>query len=281
MSIAGKNPLNRLITCLVTTLLSLTAVNFVFAPNCSNAQSSEKVRSLPGQFFPEENCPVNITETRTELDVDRFDAPIDARVYVTYTNVSQNPIVAVNFRVRLSDAEGHDLGTFRGGDGFLVNAGESRAQKFKHEGIDPHVTGMQIWVLQVKYAAGNIWESSKLQELQNSNGQAPGPDSGLPASMDSAPAQSLAVPVQIEAAPAQSLAAPVQIEAAPVQIEAAPVQSLAAPMQIEAAPAQSLAAPMQIEAAPAQSLAAPMQIEAAPAQSLAAPVQIEPVPATK
>ncbi len=186
MSIAGKNPLNRPISCFATMLLLLTAFDFVCAPNCSNAQSSEKVRSLPGQFFPEENCPVNITETRTELDIDRFDAPIDARVYVTYTNVSQNPIVAVNFRVRLSDAEGHDLGTFRGGDGFLVNAGETRSQKFKHEGIDPHVTAMQIRVLQVKYAAGNIWESSKLQELQNPNEQISEPAPTLPASMNSA-----------------------------------------------------------------------------------------------
>ena len=30
-----------------------------------------KVPILPGQFVPEENCPGNIYETRTELDIDR------------------------------------------------------------------------------------------------------------------------------------------------------------------------------------------------------------------
>jgi len=246
MSIAGKNPLNRPISCFATMLLLLTAVDFVCAPNCSNAQSSEKVRSLPGQFFPEENCPVNITETRTELDIDRFDAPIDARVYVTYSNVSQNPIVAVNFRVRLSDAEGHDLGTFRGGDGFLVNAGESRSQKFKHEGIDPRVTAMQIRVLQVKYAAGNIWESSKLQELQNPNEQISEPAPALPASMNSAPGQSLAAPAQIDTTPAQIDPTSAKIDPTPTRIDLNPAQ-------IDSKAARIDANPTQIELAPAAS----------------------------
>jgi hypothetical protein len=229
---------------------------------------------LPGQFVPEENCPVNITETRTELDIDRFDAPIDARVYVTYTNVSQNPIVAVNFRVRLSDAEGHDLGTFRGGDGFLVNAGETRSQKFKHEGIDPHVTAMRIRVLQVKYAAGNIWESSKLQELQNPNGQVGEPAPTLPAAMNSAPAQ-------VEAAPAQSMAAPAQVEAAPApQSIAAPAQSMAAPTQIDTTPALIDQTSAKIDATSARIDFNPARIDSKAARIDANPIQIELAPAS-
>ena len=174
MSANGKYP-HRPVFCFVTALLLLAAIDFAFVPICSNAQTGEKVRSLPGQFFQEENCPVLVTQTRTELDIDPFNLPVDARVYVTYTNLSPNPITAVSFRVRLCDPDGKNLGTFRGSDSALVNAQESRSQQFKHEGIDPHVAAMQIRVLQVRYADGTTWESAKMREL-NPSGE---PETGV------------------------------------------------------------------------------------------------------
>jgi hypothetical protein len=108
-----------------------------------------------------------VTQARADLDLDPFDAPIDARVYVTYTNISNNPIAAVNFRIRLADGTGKNLGTFRGADGNLLGPGQEHSQKWKHEKVDQHVTAMQIRVLQVRYADGTMWESAKMREINN------------------------------------------------------------------------------------------------------------------
>src|ERR1700679_293764 len=82
-----------------TALLSLLFGFFaptIFSPKlpCSSvyAQVPAKVRSITCDFVPEGGCPVEPTAIRCELDVDPFDAPMDARVYVDYKNNSDRPV---------------------------------------------------------------------------------------------------------------------------------------------------------------------------------------------
>ncbi len=152
----------------------------------TNAQDSEKVRTIGSQFFQENGCPVAVTATRAELDLDPFDAPLDARIYLTYRNISDRTIDAVKFRIRLSDNYGKDLGTFHAPDSGLLAAGQERTQKYKREKIYPSTTTMQIRVLQAHYADGNMWNSTKMQELVDPHGggtpaAAPGTDGTPPA----------------------------------------------------------------------------------------------------
>jgi hypothetical protein len=62
------------------------------------------------------------------------------------------------------------LGTFHGSDAALIGPGQNRSQKWKRENINPRATVMQIRALQVKFADGTVWESYKLQELNNPAG---------------------------------------------------------------------------------------------------------------
>jgi hypothetical protein len=57
--------------------------------------------------------------------------------------------------------------------------GEDHAGKWKREKVDPHTTGMQIRVLQVRFADGATWESFKLKELSGQQGAQPG-GAGVP-----------------------------------------------------------------------------------------------------
>jgi len=170
----------RFVLSAVTLLISLTCY---LHPYSSNAQMPEKVRSLGAQFFQEGGCPVAITQTRAELDLDAFDAPLDARIYLTYRNISDRPIGAAKFRIRFSDVNGKDLGTVHAPDDALIGPGQERTQKFKRDRIHPATTTMQIRVLQVKYADGSMWNSTKMQELASPGGPlmgAPGADPNMP-----------------------------------------------------------------------------------------------------
>lgn len=188
MRSAGKSQIQwfriarRILFVLLAAILGIT-------PHSSYAQTDQKVRFVPGQFIQEPNCPVAVTQTRTELDVDPFDSPIDARVYLTYTNISNSPISAVSFRIRLTNEAGDNLGTFRGADGAVVAPGQAREQKFKQERINPRVTAMQVRVLQVKYADGGLWESFKMKELNN-----PTPDAGVSDGATAVPGQAESMP---------------------------------------------------------------------------------------
>lgn len=164
----------RLIFSAVTLGISLTC----FLPSyTTNAQESEKVRTINSQFFQENGCPVAVTATRTELDLDPFDAPLDARIYLTYRNISDRTVDAVKFRIRLSDNYGKDLGTFHAPDSGLLAAGQERTQKYKRDKVYPSTTTMQIRVLQAHFSDGNMWNSTKMQELIDPHGGGTPPQS--------------------------------------------------------------------------------------------------------
>lgn len=98
---------------------------------------------------------------RTELDLDPFDAPVDARIYIDYKNIGQKPIAAVKFRLRFVDDSGNNKGTFQAADGTLVQPGEQGSQKFRENRVYPNVSSVMARVLTVKYLDGQLWESTK------------------------------------------------------------------------------------------------------------------------
>lgn len=91
---------------------------------------------------------------------------MSSRIYFDYKNSSSKPVSAVKFRVRFVDGENKDRGTFHAVDSFYLMPGGDRSQKWKRDfTLHPEVSGLKIRVLQVKYADGETWESSKMQEL--------------------------------------------------------------------------------------------------------------------
>ena len=114
--------------------------------------------------MPEDGCPVSINSVKTALDLDPFDVPIDARIYINYKNVSDRQIEAVKFRVAMVDATGADIGTFQASDGASLAPGGDHDQKWRRERIDQRIAGTKIRVLQVKCPDGSIWQSAKMQE---------------------------------------------------------------------------------------------------------------------
>lgn len=131
----------------------------------SYAQTQEKVRSVPSDVVTEDGCPVAVTAVRTELDLDPFGAPIDARIYIDYKNLAGRPINAVKFRVRFTDDSGNDVGTFQAPDGVMVQPGQIATQKWRESTINPKATALKIRVLKVRYADGSMWQSVKAQDV--------------------------------------------------------------------------------------------------------------------
>lgn len=125
------------------------------------AQTEVKVRTIRSEFVPEAGCPVSVEGLRTDLDVDPFDAPLDARIYIDYKNIGQKPIAAVKFRMRFVDDSGNNMGTFQASDGAVLGPQQQSSQKFKQEKIEPHSTSLMLRVLMVKYVDGQVWESTK------------------------------------------------------------------------------------------------------------------------
>ncbi|RTL38784.1 MAG: hypothetical protein EKK48_20305 [Candidatus Melainabacteria bacterium] len=124
-------------------------------------QTENKVRTIRSEFVPEAGCPVSVEGLRTDLDVDPFDAPLDARIYIEYKNIGPKPISAVKFRLRFVDDSGNNVGTFQASDGVLLAPQQQSSQKFKQDKIEPHSTSLMLRVLMVKYVDGEIWESAK------------------------------------------------------------------------------------------------------------------------
>ena len=144
----------------VTTLLSLCA-----SPECL-AQTASSSRPVAAEFFPEEGCPVKLESVKAILDLDPFDAPIASRIYITYKNVSNRPISAVKFRVRYSDDEKKDKGTFHAPDIHPLPPGQVRSQKWKRDGgLHPSIASFQIRVLQVRFSDGANWNSKRLKNV--------------------------------------------------------------------------------------------------------------------
>lgn len=102
---------------------------------------------------------------RVDLDLDAFDAPMTARIYIDYKNIADRPIAGVKFRIRFSDDSGKDRGTFHAADAAVLVPGEARSQKWKHERIDPRSTVLKVRVLKVKFADGSEWLSNKVSEI--------------------------------------------------------------------------------------------------------------------
>lgn len=124
-------------------------------------QTANKVRTIRSEFVPEPGCPVSVEGLRADLDVDPFDAPLDARIYIDYKNIGQKPIEAVKFRMRFLDDSGNNVGTFQASDGVILAPQQQSSQKFKQEKIEAHSTSLMLRVLMVKYVDGQVWESSK------------------------------------------------------------------------------------------------------------------------
>lgn len=145
----------------------MVVVTSLVAPINVYGQVPGKVRSLDVEFVPEPGCPVAVTNGRAELDLDPFDMPIDARIYIDYKNISERAISAVKFRLRICDAENNDRGTWHASDMELLAPGGSGTEKWKHERIDPRSICLKVRILQVKYQDNSGWMSSKMAELTN------------------------------------------------------------------------------------------------------------------
>jgi hypothetical protein len=132
------------------------------------AQAAGEGRAVRSEFHREDGCPIEIESIRTFIDLDQFDSPVASRIYITYKNISPKPVTAVKFRVRFSDYDKSDRGTFHAPDTFTVNPGQTRSQKWKRAGaLHPDVSLFLIRALQVRYADGTIWNSTKLEKLKN------------------------------------------------------------------------------------------------------------------
>lgn len=130
---------------------------------------------------------MEVTGSKVDLEVDSFDAPIAARVYLDYRNVSSKVINAVKFRVGYIDGENKVRGTFHAPDGNVVGPGSSASQKWRGERVDPRVKSIKIRALQVKFADGTLWESAKMNAVVTPNttdttsgAGADGPDAAVP-----------------------------------------------------------------------------------------------------
>ena len=142
--------------------------------------AQEKVRSLTAEIYPESGCPVEVTLAKTDLDLDPFDAPIDARIYITYKNASSRPVSAVKFRIRFTNETGRDLGTFQAPDGFMLGPGMERTQKWKQERVDSRMNALKVRVLMVRFADDSLWESVKVRQQPGPPQQEPNQEPGDP-----------------------------------------------------------------------------------------------------
>ncbi len=154
------------------------AVTSLGAPINVYGQVPGKVRSLDVEFVPEPGCPIAVTNGRAELDLDPFDVPIDARIYIDYKNISERAISAVKFRLRFTDPEQQDRGTWHAPDMELLAPGGTGTEKWKHEKVDPRATSLKVRILQVKYQDNSHWTSMKMTGLANTGAGATGGGGG-------------------------------------------------------------------------------------------------------
>ncbi|MBU6450337.1 MAG: hypothetical protein KGS72_01060 [Cyanobacteria bacterium REEB67] len=204
---------------------------------------------------------------RCELDVDPFDAPMDARVYLDYRNNSDRPLSAVKFRLRFVDAQGRDRGTFHVVDPYPVPPQAGHGVKAKRDfTLHPAVVALKVRVLQVKYGDGSDWNSEKMRELA----QPASAGGGAPAMSDDGGRMAEPAAPAAPATPAYAPAAP----AAPAQTQAPQqyVQTGVRGKSYEVAPADAgLNYTPPPAAAPAQSVATEAA-QAPPAANAAPPV---------
>jgi hypothetical protein len=162
-SFKNRRTLRLLLGSLSICMFAVTSVG----PINVYGQVPGKVRSLDVEFVPEPGCPVAVTNGRADLDLDPFDVPIDARIYIDYKNISERAISAVKFRLRFTDPEMKDRGTWHAPDMELLAPGATGTEKWKHEKVDPRATSLKVRILQVKYQDNSHWMSAKMSELAN------------------------------------------------------------------------------------------------------------------
>jgi hypothetical protein len=115
-------------------------------------------------FVTEAGCPISITESSVQFEMDPFNAPVAMRIFVTYQNNGTKNIGAAKFRFRLLDSDGKDRGTFQASDAKGAAPSQTGSEKWRKEGIDPHTTHLKARVLAVKFDDGSNWESEKFAE---------------------------------------------------------------------------------------------------------------------
>lgn len=113
---------------------------------------------------------------------------MSARIYIDYKNSSDRPVAAVKFRVRFVDGENKERGTFHAVHNAYIGPGASGTEKFKRDfTLHPAVVGLKVRVLQVKFSDGNVWQSTKMQELAAPPGQAAPADNNAGGAASEAP----------------------------------------------------------------------------------------------
>ncbi len=176
------------VACLIGFGLTIDCLNLPVFSVHNICKAQDTVRKLNVESVSEDGCPVAVAQARTELDLDPFGAPRDARIYVDYKNTSEKAIAAVKFRVRFYDQDGKDRGTFHAPDARAVEPAGQGAQKWRLDRIDPRTAMVKMRVLEVRFADGSSWQSVKMSEVVQPVGNAsnPMPDTaGAPASQSS------------------------------------------------------------------------------------------------
>ena len=169
-AIKTRRKLAGICTLSMRVLLSMFFASLIIAGPpclvvCFDARAAEKVRNLECQFVTEDNCPIQVVNLSGQLELDPFDAPESVKIYIDYKNPGDKAIAAAKFRMRLTDAQAADKGTFQAIDQTYVAGQGQRSQKWKRDFvINPAVCGLKCRVLQVKFEDGSIWNSVKNQE---------------------------------------------------------------------------------------------------------------------
>lgn len=200
MANRGVTVLN--VTGVIVSFLSVACLTLV-PGEPSYAQTTPQLKSLTPEFIPEAGSPVEVTSAKVDLEVDSFDAPIAARVYLDYRNVGDKVINAVKFRVGYIDGQGKVRGTFHAPDANILGPGSSASQKWRGERVDPRVRQVKVRTLQVKFADGSEWQSAKMNSVVTPNSvdttsgapEAPAADGGSASAGDGmAPTSTGAIP---------------------------------------------------------------------------------------
>lgn len=176
------------IACLIGLVLTIDCLSLPIFPvhSICKAQDTSQVRKLNVESVFEDGCPVAVAAARTELDLDPFGVPRDARIYVDYKNTSEKAIAAVKFRIRFYDQDGKDRGTFHAPDARQVEPAGQGSQKWRLDRIDPRTAMVKMRALEVRFADGSSWQSVKMSEVVQPVGNAsnPRPDTAGAASRE-------------------------------------------------------------------------------------------------
>lgn len=147
-------------------LLSFWGPAITGTANLAFAQDFASAVELAPQVIKESGCPVDISSAKAFLDLNSFGKPEYSRVYITYKNVSGKNVYSVNFRVRFTNEEGANLGTFQGSRTATVTPDAEGSEKWKKAGaINPKITSYKVRVLQVKFEDGSQWESEVINNV--------------------------------------------------------------------------------------------------------------------